>query len=232
MKIDYLIKLGGSLLYDCSLTNILLDQLYNNKQNNIVVTVGSGYLGEMYKDFVYNQNNLNISFNDSLRDYSNIQSINASILSSMNENYIVCNNKDEINCVLKQGKIPIADARGFMSVFRNDKYQKSDARAAHICHHLECENLIIVTNVSGVYDSDPNLNPHATIYPIISAEQLRKIGKTSVDEGVAEQIIEYNLNCCVVGINNLILNYGKIDDNLFSTGTVIKSVEERGKKYE
>ena len=151
MNVDYVIKIGGSILYDCSAADLLLDLLYRNKCGNYAVTVGSGYIGEMYKDFVYSQNNLNIRFDDSVRDYANIQSINASILSSINNNFVVCESKEEIDSILRQGKIPIADARGFLPIFRKDAYQKSDVRTANICNALGCKNLIVVTNVSGIF---------------------------------------------------------------------------------
>lgn len=232
MNVDYVIKLGGSLLYDCTTANILLDLIYKNKNANYVITVGSGYIGEMYKDFVYSKNNLNIAFDDSVRDYSNIQSINASILSSLNDNYIVCENKGEIVNALKQKKIPIADARGFLETYRKDSHQKSDVRAANICKSLQCDNLIIVTDVAGIFNSDPKTNQNAKMFEMVTAENLRNMGRTSVDDGLAEKIIEFNLNCCVVGIDNFILNNGRIDENLVKTGTVIKAYNLQEKVYE
>lgn len=223
MKIDYVIKIGGSILYDCTEASVLLNLLYKNKNANYVITVGSGYIGEMYKDFVYERNDLNIEFNNSVRDYSNIQSINASVLSSINKNYIVCENEEQINYVLKQGKIPIADARGFLDVYRKDLYQKSDVRAANICNYLNCKNLIVITNVSGIYNLDPNVDSNAQKLNWVNAEDLKTMGRTAVDDGLAEKLIALNLNCCVVGIRNLISNMGKIDRKLFATGTIIKS---------
>lgn len=232
MKVDYVIKVGGSILYDVTSADLLLDMMYKNKEANYVLTVGSGYLGEMYKDFVYSRNNLDIPFDDSVRDYANIQSINATVLASINNNFVVCESKEAIELALEQGKIPIADARGFLNVYRHERNQKSDVRSANICKELGCENLIVVTNVAGIFDTDPNKTVGATQLPMVSAEDLAKMGRTSVDEGLAEKIIEYDLNCCVVGIENLIMNYGKIDSNLIETGTVIKSLGQKGKESE
>lgn len=225
--IDCIIKLGGSLLYDFSKTKVLLEEIYKNKKGRIAVTVGSGLLGEMYKDFISKLDG-KIPFNDSLRDYSNIQSMNASVLRTLNENYIVCTNDLEVKKVLLEGKIPILDARGFMDVFKNDKYQKSDVRTAHLCNHFKCKNLIIITNVNGIYDKDPNKDKTAERIKKITSEELKKMGRTAVDEGLAEKIEDYNLTCYVLGVDQLIKSKGNISKELLDEGTAI----ERGKVYE
>lgn len=226
MKIDCVIKLGGSLLYDMSLARKMLDAIYENNSNNVVVTIGSGYLGEAYKQFLQD-NNINPKYEDSVRDWTNIQSINASIISSINDNYVVCCNLNEIEITLQNKKIPIIDSRAFMDVFKNNQIQKSDVRTASICNYLNCSNLIIVTDVSGIYESDPKKCEKAKIIEKISAEELKKLGRTSVDEGLAEKIIEYDLNCYVLGIKNILIHNGKMEEEVFSTGTKI-----RRKKYE
>lgn len=221
MKIDCVIKLGGSLLYDIPLAKKMLRVLYESNNDNIVVTIGSGYLGEIYKKFL-SDNNIEPKYNDSIRDWANIQSINASIIASLNNNYEVCNTIKEINETILNNKIPIIDARGFLSVYKNNLIQKSDVKSASICNYLDCQNLIIVTDVSGIYESDPKLNKNAGIIKKISAEELSRLGRTSVDDGLAEKIIEYNLNCYVLGIKNILEYQGKLDEEVFSTGTKIR----------
>ena len=218
--IKCIIKFGGSLLYDFPKTKVLLDEIYRDSKGNIAITVGSGLLGEIYKGFIGNLNS-KISFNDSLRDYSNIQSINASVLATLNSNYVVCTNDEEVEQVLKRGLIPILDARGFMDVFKNDIYQKSDVRTAHLCNHFNCNNLIVITNVNGIYDKDPNKDQTAKKYQVITPKELKKMGRTAVDEGLAERIEDFDLTCYVLGVDQLIESKGYIDEEVLSTGTKI-----------
>jgi len=226
MKLNCIIKLGGSLLYDFPKTKELLKELEKEKNSNIAITVGSGALGEMYKEFISSFSE-QIPFRDSLRDYSNIQSINASILTALNPNFVVCTNDEEIEEVLRKGKIPILDARGFMKVFEKDTYQKSDVRSAHLCNHFHCKNLIIITNVNGIYDKDPNQNETAQRIEKITPEELKKMGRTAVDEGLAEKIEEYDLTCYVLGVDSLVK--GKTKEEIITSGTEIK---RREKVYE
>ena len=221
MKVDCVVKLGGSLLYDVSLAKKMLDALYDNNSSNIVVTIGSGYLGEVYKKFL-SDNGIEPGYDDSVRDWSNIQSINASIIASINNNYVVCSNLNEIETTLLNEKIPIIDSRAFIDVFKNNQVQKSDVRTASICKYLNCSNLIIVTDVSGIYESDPKKCENAKIIERISAEDLIKLGRTSVDNGLAEKIIEYDLNCYVLGIKNILKYNGKMEEDVLSTGTKIR----------
>ena len=139
MKIDCVIKLGGSLLYDVPLAQKMLKVLNDSNNGNIVVTIGSGYLGEVYKQFL-SDNNIEVEYNDSIRDWANIQSINASIIASLNDNYEVCNSIEEINKTILNKKIPIIDARGFLDVYKDNDIQKSDVKSASICNYLKCNN--------------------------------------------------------------------------------------------
>lgn len=221
-NIDFVIKLGGSLLYNIYIAKELLDCFDENEKNNLVFTVGSGYLGEAYKDFVITKNQLTVSFSNSVVNWANIQSINASILATLNPNYVICNNLEEIHKAIEDNKRPIADARGFLDLYKNDAYQKSDVRSAYICKKLNCKNLVIVTDVAGIYTDDPKKNPDSHVIPTINAQLLKSIGRTAVDPGLAEKIIDFDLNCYVLGISNLINNKGKLDENVISTGTVIK----------
>lgn len=219
MKLDYIIKIGGSILYDLKKAKKLLDVLETCLEGKFAITVGSGMLGELYKDYIKNLEPNLISFEDSVRNFSNIQSINASVLSSLNQNYCVCENTAGVYHTLNCGKLPILDSRGFIKVFGNDLYQKGDVRAANLCNYFNCKNLIIITNVSGVYDKDPNKSHDSHLLKKITTSELKKMGRTSVDPGLADRIEEYNLNCFVLGVDNLI----KIENiNMLESGTKIE----------
>ena len=223
MKLDYIIKIGGSTLYDFKKTKKLLGILESCLEGKFAITVGSGMLGELYKDYIKNLEPDLISFENSVRDFCNIQSINASILSSLNPNYCVCEDMDSVYHTLINRKFTILDSIGFMYAFKNDLYQKGDVRAANLCNYFNCNNLIIITSVSGIYDKDPNENLDSHLFKKITTSELKKMGRTSVDPGLADRIEEYNLNCFVLGIDNLI----KIENvNILESGTKIERSEK------
>lgn len=66
MKLDYIMKLGGSILTDLDKTRILLSKIQNSPNKNVAYTVGSGYLGEVYKKWIKVNNSSDLKDNDML----------------------------------------------------------------------------------------------------------------------------------------------------------------------
>ncbi len=222
MKIDYVMKLGGSLLYDLPKTRLLLSRIEKSSNRNVVYTVGSGYLGEVYKKWVKDDNNISLPYENSIKIWSDIQSANANILASLNPLFVVCDNENEIESAIKDGKRPIADARGFHEKFKSLRYQTTDVRSAQLCQTFNCKSLVIVTDVNGIYGSDPKVHSQSKKLQRINARELAKMGRTSVDEGLAEYLIEYGITGYVIGIDNLVQSKkNKKGDNI-EMGTVIE----------
>lgn len=219
MNVDYVIKMGGSIMYDKDKTIQLLRVLAQSKNKNIVYTIGSGYLGEVYKKWA---NDSMMPFDNSAICWSNIQSINANIIASMNQNFIVCDSVEKIYEILKDGKRPIVDARGFHKDFEHLEQQTTDVRSAEICHKLGCKQLVIITDIDGIYTSDPKKVNNTQKLKRINAEDLVKMGRTSVDKGLAEKLIEYKITGYVVGINNLIKEKEVIEHSSLEKGTIIE----------
>ena len=83
--IDYVIKIGGSLLYNIPDITCLLDKLTKSKVN-AVFTIGSGHFGEVFKDFL-KSNELKLPFEAAINCWSNIQSVNANIITGINNSF-------------------------------------------------------------------------------------------------------------------------------------------------
>lgn len=222
MKIDYVMKLGGSLLYDLDKTRQLLKRIENSENNNVVYTVGSGYLGEVYKKWVRDDNGISVPYENSIKIWSDIQSTNANVIAGLNSRFVVCDNEEEIAKTLKQGKRPILDARGFHEEFKDLKYQTTDVRSARLCKMLNCTNLVIVTDVDGIYSGDPKVEVKSRKLKKINVRELAKMGRTSVDNGLAELLIEYGITGYVVGIENLLKSKDILKREVLKEGTVIE----------
>lgn len=75
----------------------------------------------------------------------------------------------------------------------------SDSIAAYIAHITGTKRVLILTDVDGVYTSDPKLSRKAELVHEISAEELaRKDVCTSVDRTFPNLLCQYGLECFVV----------------------------------
>ncbi len=222
MKIDYVMKLGGSLLYDLEKTKSLMSRIEKSSNKNVVYTVGSGYLGEVYKKWVREENGISVPYENSIKIWSDLQSTNANIIASLNHNFVVCDNEEDIQVALNNSQRPIIDARGFHDEFKGLKYQTTDVRSACLCNKLNCKNLIIVTDVNGIYSGDPKKDSNSQRIEVINARELINMGRTSVDKGLAEMLIQYGITGYVVGVDSLVQSKDLSQKETFEQGTIIE----------
>lgn len=222
MELDYIMKLGGSLLTDLEKTKKLLARIEKSSNHKVAYTVGSGYLGEVYKKWIKQENKLKLPHDNSIKVWSDIQSINANILTSLNDNFVVCNSQEEMEHAINEGRRPILDATGFHEHFIELQYQTTDVRTAQLCYILNCKNLVIVTDVDGIYESDPKENWQAKKIRQIKASDLIEMGRTSVDQGLAEMLIKYGINAYVIGIDGLTKEREISSETIMDSGTIIE----------
>lgn len=200
--IDCIIKLGGSLLYSIPKIDCLISKLAKDNVKAIL-TVGSGYLGEVFKEFI-NTNSIELGFETAINCWSNIQSINANIITGINQSVSLCSNINDITNILDSGKLPIIDTISFHSELSNLLLQTSDIRSACLGYKFNCNKLIIMTDVGGIFDKDPKKFSDAKKIKEITATKLSQMGRTSVDKGLAEKIIEYKIITYVIGADEYI----------------------------
>jgi aspartokinase-like uncharacterized kinase len=75
----------------------------------------------------------------------------------------------------------------------------SDSIAAYIAHITGTKRVFILTDVDGVFTSDPKSSPDAELVPEISAEELAdKNICTSVDKTFPSLVSKYGLECLVL----------------------------------
>jgi aspartokinase-like uncharacterized kinase len=75
----------------------------------------------------------------------------------------------------------------------------SDSIAAYVAGKLHANNVVLVTDVDGVFTCDPKKFSEAKLISSLSAETLLKIKKrTSVDEFLPKLILQLKIRCYVV----------------------------------
>jgi len=90
----------------------------------------------------------------------------------------------------------------------------SDSLSLYIAHLLKAK-LLIATDVDGIYNQQPSQDG-AQLMKIISAKKLLDFGETSVDEFLANLLLQYKSSCYVVN--------GKYPERILSI------IEEKGDK--
>lgn len=200
--VDYVVKIGGSLLRKAAWIRCLLAKLETVK-SNVVYTVGSGYLGEAFKRYLVS-NGIQQGFSSSVKCWSGIQAVNVRMICDMNPQFVACSSFGEIFRALSSGVCSVIDPNGFYENLRRSTIQTADVRSAVICNYLRCKRLLILTDVNGIYTEDPKKNPNASKIRLIKAKDLVNMGATSVDNGLAERLIEFGITAFVMGIDSVL----------------------------
>ena len=203
-EIDYIVKIGGSVLYSISKTKKLLDKLAEIGES-VAFYVGSGAIGEEVKRIV-NLEDKNIVFTkeNGFLLTSSIHKINALILCSLNDSFFLCYGKEECLAGISNNCKPILDTEGFSVVLADAESLQTDYQAALLCKYFDVKKLVIVTDVNGIFPTDPKINIGVERIKNISTKELMELGKTSVDLGVTKIIDECNMECIVVGCDEII----------------------------
>lgn len=219
-QIEYLIKLGGSLLNNLPLYGMLLDK-FATSPDNCVFYVGSGVVGEQIKQWLSGERRVCISKENGFLMTASIHRINALVTSSINKNFVLCQNENDLQLALEEHKKPILDTEAFKSVLNDNSNLKTDYQSAVLCNYFGIKKMVIVTDVSGIYNSNPKTNENASKISYLHACDLEKLKSSCVDLGVAEKLIEGEIECIVIGVEEIlklnITNYSSIKE----TGTII-----------
>ncbi|MGN0466719.1 MAG: hypothetical protein ACI4F9_10285 [Lachnospiraceae bacterium] len=220
--IDYIVKIGGSVLYSISKTKKVLNKLEETKER-IAIYVGSGAIGEVVKRLVNSEGeNIVFSKENGFLITSSIHKINALILCSLSDSFILCYNKEECISGIRNNYKPILDSEGFAQVLANEELLQTDFQAALLCKHFDVKKLVIVTDVNGVFPVDPKSDAEVEQIKNISTKELVDLGRTSVDLGTAKILDECSMECIVVGCDEVISIEEWNYDNVRAIGTVIR----------
>jgi aspartokinase-like uncharacterized kinase len=75
----------------------------------------------------------------------------------------------------------------------------SDSIAAYVANRVHAGKLVLVTDVDGVYTSNPKVDSDAKLIRKLSAEQLLKMNqRTSVDRYLPKLLLDAQVDCYVV----------------------------------
>ena len=206
---------------DLKSLDFFLSKLNTILGQGLILNVGSGVLGEAYKKWISQRENFHLDYHTSVKNWSLIQLINTNVVISINKTFVLCSSKEDIENAIELNRNAIVDPVLFSEELSNYNLNTSDLKAAYLCKKLECGELIIFTDVDGIYTHDPKESPFAEKIAYISANSLVHMGRTSLDKGMGELLQDYHLHCKVVGIDAFLSDNVKNSQDLAKLGTDI-----------
>lgn len=191
---NIVIKLGGSLFFnkDFTINSEMIQQFSNiiRKEGNydtIVVICGGGSIARAYINVLRNFNK-NEAFCDTIGiDLSRINS-KLIIASLGNIAYpIVPIDIKELSQAVLFNKIVVMGGL--------QPGQSTTSVALEVAELIESETLVILTNVEGIYDKDPNIHRDAKLFNQINYDQLQEliINQSSTKQALAGEYRIFDL---------------------------------------
>ena len=257
------IKLGTSTLAHKTgklnirrMTNLVrvISDLHNSGKDIIIVSsgaqgLGSGKLGlrEKPKDIRMKQAVAAIGQCELMHIYDNMferYSITVAqiLLTKMiiNTPNHCANFQNTIESLLDMGVIPIVNENDTVAIDELElEMGENDSLAATVAKIAGADLLIIMSDIDGLYDYDPRLDPDAKLIPVVEEinDDIRKLaGGAGTKMGTGGMITKINAAEIAVnsGIDMIILN-GKNPDNLywlFETGSLGTRFKAKGSPAE
>lgn len=200
-KVDYVIKFGGSLLEDfdsCKRAVKVIEMLKETGLNFLIIPGG----GPTDNTIETLDKTAHFVPDTHHRACARAQDQTGLMLcdSAFGKKFVPCEKFEEVNNAINNNLIPVLLPS--YTIFAIDPFEKtweitSDAMAAWYCWLIHGRELIILTNIDGVYPPD-KINECDQLIKKITAYDLCKLGHTAVDSCTAPFLMENRINAWVV----------------------------------
>ena len=205
--VKQVVKIGGSLFPDYAID--LADKLKNTSS---VIILGGGEFANLIRKYDAEQ-----EFSDEANHWAAIDCMDiiAKLVNDKVESTKLAYSIDEINQISDEGFTPIFLVSEFLKV--EDPFEcswdvTSDSIAAYVAHLLNA-NLLIVTDVNGIYTQEPK-EPGSTFISKIDATTLLTFQESSIDVMLPSLLLRFGTDCYVVNGKFPERVLSLIDDNI------------------
>ena len=189
--IKQVVKIGGSLFPDYAID--LADKL---KNTNSCIVLGGGEFANLIRKY----NNVN-NFSEEVNHWTAIDCMDiiSKLVNDKVESSKLAYSIDGVNKISDEGFTPIFVVSEFLKT--EDPFEcswdvTSDSIAAYISHLLNA-NLLIVTNVNGIYTQEPE-EVGSTFISKIDATTLLTFQESSIDVMLPSLLLKFGTDCYVV----------------------------------
>ncbi|WP_407377209.1 delta 1-pyrroline-5-carboxylate synthetase [Methanobrevibacter sp.] len=191
MSIKQVVKIGGSLFPKHAIE--LAEKL---KNTNSVIILGGGEFANLIRKYDEAEN-----FSDETNHWTAIDCMDiiAKLVADKVDSARLAYSIDEVNEISDEDFTPIFVVSDFLKT--EDPFEcswdvTSDSIAAYVAHLLNA-NLLIVTNVNGIYTQEPK-EPGSTFISKIDAKTLLTFQESSIDVMLPSLLLEFGTDCYVV----------------------------------
>ena len=205
--IKQVVKIGGSLF-----PNYAIELAKRLKDTGSLIVLGGGEFANLIRKY-----DDEINFSEEANHWTAIDCMDiiAKLVNDKVESTKLVYTIEEANKVSDECFTPIFVVSGFLK--REDPFEcswdvTSDSIAAYVAHLLNA-NLLIVTNVNGIYTQEPK-EPGSTFISKIDATTLLTFQESSIDVMLPSLLLEFGSDCYVVNGKYPERVMSLIDDNI------------------
>lgn len=205
--IRHVVKIGGSLFPDYA-----IDLANKLKNTDSCIILGGGEFANLIRKY-----NDEEDFSEEVNHWTAIDCMDiiAKLTNDKVESARLAYSIEDINKISDDGFTPIFIVSKFLR--EEDPFEcswdvTSDSIAAYVAHLLNA-NLLIVTNVNGIYTQEPK-ESGSTFISKIDAKTLLTFPETSVDVMLPSLLLKFGTNCYVVNGKYPERVLSLIDDNI------------------
>jgi hypothetical protein len=194
------VKVGGSLAFYPEKLKVLCIKLSEiSKKHRIIVVPGGGEFADVVRcmDQVFS-----LSCSASHRMAILGMDQYGLLLSDLMPNSATVNKLEEIKCFLDSDGLPVFLPSTLLlseDPLENSWDVTSDSIAVYIASRLQAAKVLLITDVDGVYKSDPKTHSEAKFMENVSATDLLAMNeRTSVDKALPILLLQSPIDCFVV----------------------------------
>ncbi|WP_292818662.1 delta 1-pyrroline-5-carboxylate synthetase [Methanobrevibacter sp.] len=205
--IKQVVKIGGSLF-----PNYAIDLADKLKNTSSVIILGGGDFANLIRKY-----NSEMNFSEEVNHWTAIDCMDiiAKLVNDKVDSAKLAYSIEDVNQIANEGFTPIFIVSEFLK--REDPFEcswdvTSDSIAAYVAHLLNA-NLLIVTDVNGIYTQEPK-EPGSTFISKIDATKLLTFQESSIDVMLPSLLLKFGANCDVVNGKFPERVLSLIDDNI------------------
>ena len=207
MSSKQVVKIGGSLF-----PNYAIDLAKKLENTNSLIVLGGGEFANLIRKY-----DSEINFSQETNHWTAIDCMDiiAKLVNDKVESTKLAYSIDDAIAISDEGFTPIFVVSKFLR--EDDPFEcswdvTSDSIAAYISHLLNA-NLLIVTNVNGIYTQEPK-ESGSTFISKIDAKTMLNFPESSIDVMLPTLLLKFGTNCYVVNGKYPERVLSLIDDNI------------------
>jgi len=198
--VETVIKIGGSLATSPKILRVLCTKIGSiGKKHSLFIVPGGSKFADVARDF---DKRYKLTQETSHKIAILSMDQYGIILKELIPNSFSFNQLNEYKKILKTKKIPVFLPSSYM--FKKDPLENSwsvtsDSIAAHLAEELNITNLILITDVDGLFTKDPKKFSEAKFIKNISPSALVRLNQEScIDKFLGKILLKSKIRCFIV----------------------------------